>query len=67
MHIWAGMSEFEFDPGHSVCWNADANHGPARSPVPRSAASHARFATFPDLLVENPKAEIAPLAAQEKT
>ena len=35
--------------------------------VPRSRASRTRFATCPDLLVENPEAEIAPLAAQERT
>ncbi len=34
--------------------------------VPRSLASRTRFATCPDLLVGNPKAEIAPLAAQER-
>ena len=34
--------------------------------VPRAPASRTRFATCPDLLVENPKAEIAPPAAQER-
>jgi hypothetical protein len=35
--------------------------------VLRSAASGERFATCPDLLVENPKAEIGRPAAQERT
>jgi len=34
--------------------------------VPRAPASRTRFATCPDLLVENPEAEIAPPAAQER-